>query len=278
MVSEETFAIEEANIGKIIHLHDGIWWVRTAPFYFKPVHIFRQFAPGTGKPSPLRALGGYSHQVPAESMGTRSVVLNILEGESLRQFSMERLKSEKRRAIRKGYNQCIIKEYMPTSDNLEQMRLCNISLAQRCKGVRAPNSFLPEEYYNIHKNQWLSNILRLFNHKGHRFTGAFADNCLIAYIDLITIEDTWVFSAIKSITEHLHNRPVDALYFDLLSKASVSIECQRVVNGGGEDELESLSRFKAEYGLLPVSIPYYSRTLLPIDRLKRIKSRLSKCI
>jgi len=278
MISEEIFAREERRLGKSVHYHDGRWWVESAPFYYKPIHEFNPFPPKSARPRPIKAVAGYSHQVPVPAMANRQVVYNVLDGDNLRKFSMESLKPAKRRAVRKGQKDCVIDFITPTDENLEQIRLCNISLAERCEGVREPGSFKPASYYMEHASQWREDIMALFHHKGHRFVGAFVDNKLVAYINLIIIEDTWSFSAIKSITEHLEHRPVDVLYFSLLtqaSQASVSGECKRVINGGGIDELESLARFKADYMLLPVAFPYYSHTILPLDTLRRLKSLIN---
>ena len=43
--------------------------------------------------------------------------------------------------------------------------------------------------------------------------------------------------------------------------------CKKVVNGGGFDERESLTFFKSQFLLTPVDLPYYTRTLLPIESL-----------
>lgn len=277
MISEETFAQEEKRLGKSVHFHDGRWWVKTAPFYYKPVHEFRPIFPKSARPHPIKAFAGYSHQVPDDTLANRKVIYNILDGDNLRRFSLDELKSSKRRAIRKGLRDCSIEYYTLTDDNLEQMRLCNISLAERCEETREPGSFLPASYYTTHIGQWREDMISLFNHKGHQFVGAFVTNKLVAYIDVVKIENTWSFSAIKSITEYLEHRPVDALYFSILTQAREASHCnlcERVLNGGGGNELESLARFKADYMLLPVAVPYYSKTIFPIEKVRRLKSLL----
>ena len=275
MISEETFAKEEARIGEQIHFHDGVWWIKAAPFYYKPVHEFRPFPPKSLKPHPLKALLGHSHQVPENIQATRNVIWNISDGENLRAFSMDRLKSAKRRAIRKGQKDCLIEIYSPSEENLEQMRLINISQASRFVKSGESGNYLRANYYESHKLKWREDMLKIFSHKGHQLVGAFVGDKLVAYIDLIKIEDTWMFGAVKSNDEYLKHRPVDAMYFNILSMAAQDSECKRVVNGGGYDERESLTRFKGEYFLKPVSLPYYSQTLLPLDRLRKLKSRLT---
>jgi hypothetical protein len=275
MIAEETFAKEEKRLGKQVHLHDGVWWVRTAPLYCKPVHEFRPFPPKSAKPHPLKALLGYSHQVPDPAQATRCVRMNVLQGEDLRSFSLERLRGKKRNQVRMGIRDCRVEAFDQSDALLEQMRMINISQAKRFEGARESGTFLPSDYYELHASSWREEILKLFSHQGHQFIGAFVGDKLAAYINLIRIEETWMFGAVKSCNEYLQHRPVDALYFTTLSMASQSGECIRVVNGGGDDERESLTFFKGQFFLNPVPLPYYSRAILPIERLRSLKSRIS---
>jgi len=276
LISEETFAQEEKRLGKQVHFHDGVSWVRTALFYFKPVHEFRPFPPKSARPHPLKALLGYSHQVPDPTQATRCLRQNVLEGENLRRFSLDCLKPAKRRAIRRGLKDCVIELYRPSEQNLEHMRLINISQAKRFEGSGESGTFQPAEYYELHATQWREGIIRLFSHQGHQFIGAFVGDTLAAYVDLIQVEDTWIFGAVKSCNEYLQHRPVDALYFSILSMASQSGDCSRVVNGGPDGERKSLTYFKEEFLLRVVSVPYYSRTFLPMERLRSLQSRITR--
>ena len=117
MVTEETFAKEEKRLGKQVHLHDGVWWVRTAPLYCKPVHEFRAFPPKSARPHPLKALLGYSHQVPDPAQATRCIRMNVLQGEDLRSFSIERLSIKRRGKVRSGIRDCRV-EILKQSDDL----------------------------------------------------------------------------------------------------------------------------------------------------------------
>jgi hypothetical protein len=275
MISEETFAQEEKRLGKQVHFHDGVWWVKAAPFYYKPVHEFHPFPPKNARPHPLKALLGYSHQVPDPAQATRCVRMNVLQGDDLRSFSLERLRGKKRNQVRMGIKNCLVEALTQSDAILEQMRLINISQAKKFEGARESGTFLPSEYYELHAAKWREGILRLFNHQGHQFIGAFVGDTLVAYINLIQVEDTWMFGAVKSCNEYLKHRPVDALHFTALTTASQSGECNRVVHGGPDGEPESLTHFKAEFLLRPVSLPYYSRTVIPMEKLRSLKSLLS---
>ncbi len=274
MVSEEMFALEEKKMGKKVHLHDGVWWIKSAPFYYKPVHEFRPIPCKSLYPDPLKSLGGYSYQLSDSLLANRYVRHNMLQGDSLRAFSLERISGKRRNMVRMGIRYCRI-EFIKESDVLlEQMRLINISQAKRFERGGGSDTFLPSDYYELHVIQWKAEIQKYFIHKGHQFVGAFVGETLVAYIDLIQLEDTWMFGAVKSSDEYLKYRPVDALYYTILTMASQCDECKRVVNGGGYDERDSLTYFKREYLLTPVDLPYYSRTLLPVDLLRGIKNKI----
>ena len=275
MISEETFAKEEKRLGKQIHLHDGVWWVRAAPFYYKPVHEFRPFPPKSARPHPLEALLGYSHQVPDSAQATRCVRMNVLEGNDLSSFSLDRIRGKRRNLVRMGIKNCRIEALTQSDALLDQMRLINISQAKKMESSGESGTFLPPEYYELHASKWREETLKLFSHQGHQFIGAFVGDTLAAYINLVMIEDTWLFGAVKSCNEYLPHRPMDALYFTALSMASQRGECSRVVNGGG-NERESLQHFKREFLLTPVSVPYYSWTLLPIEWLRSLQSRITR--
>lgn len=276
MVSEEAFAREEERLGKQVHFHDGVWWAREAPLYYKPVHEFRTFPPKDARPHPFKALLGYSHQVPDPGQATRHVRWNVLQGEDLRSFSLERLRAKRRNMVRGGIRDCRVEALCQSDALLEQMRLINISQAMRFEGAGEGGTFLPAEYYKLHAAQWRQDMLRMLSHRGHQFVGAFVGDTLAAYVDLIQIDDTWMFGAVKSSIECLKHRPVDALYFTILSRASQSEECSRVVNGGGVSERKSLTYFKGEFLLKPVSLPYYTRALLPTETLRGLQTRFTR--
>lgn len=270
MISEELFAQEEWRLGKKVHFHDGVWWVKVAPFYYKPIDEFRPFQPKSARPNSLKALLGYSHQVSDPAEATRFVRWMALEGEDLRNFSLERLHGRKRSQVRMALRECRVEVFEKSDSVLEQMRLINIAQAKRFERGGEGGTFLPSGYYEIHKSEWREMILRLTGHQGHRFIGAFAGDTLIAYVNLLLINDTVIISAVKSYTEYTRQRPVDALYFTILSEASQNLLCRRVVNGGPDGERESLTHFKEQFLFRVKSVPYYTRTVIPLERLRNL--------
>lgn len=273
MITVDTFAQEEQRLGKTVHFHGGVWWVKTAPFYFKPIHEFHPIAPKSAKPHPWLALMGYSHQVADPSQATRHLKCNILQGDDLRYFSLERLPGKKRNQVRQSVKNCRVEHVSDVEPLLEEMKSINISQALRFEAMEGKGDFLPAVYYEQNTAKWREDMLKIFRHPGHRFMGAFVADQLAAYVDLIQIEDTWVFGAVKSSDDYLSYRPVDALYFSILTMASQCLDCQRVVNGGG-DERESLTHFKSQFLLKSVLCPYFSRTLLPMENLRKLRDAI----
>lgn len=274
VISESTFAQGEAMLGRAVHFHDGVWWVRSAPFYYKPVHEFRSFPPSIARPERLKAILGYSHQVPDAAQATHSLQWHVLQGDDLQHFSIESLKPAKRRAIRRGLADCRVGPYELTKRNLEAMRQINISQARRFAGAGESGSFLPAEHYEEKASEWRERMTQLVRHRGHQLVGAFFGEELAAYIDLIRIEDTWMFGAVKSCDEFLPHRPVDAMYFTILSMASQDQSCSRVVNGGPVGERASLAYFKEQFLLNVVSLPYFTRSFLSYEKLRYLHARV----
>lgn len=276
MITEEEFARDEARLGKSVHFHMGRWWVRAGPLYCKPVHEFRPIRRGESRPALLGSLYGYSHQVPDDHTAVRHVAWQLIKNDALRTFDLRRLRPEKQRAVKKGLRGCQVRQLDGSPELLEQMREINIQQAKRFAEAGEAGTFLPADYYERHRERWRADISRYFSHRGHEFLGAFVGDVLAAYVDLIRIEDTWMFGAVKSRTDMLGHRPVDALYFTILSMAAAPEECTRVVNGGPDGARESLIRFKEEYGLRISRVPYFSRSLLPVDHVKLVARRLRR--
>ncbi len=276
MITEETHAEAEGRLGRKVHFHQGVWWARAGPFYYKPVHEFRSFPPRAARPHPLKALLGYSHQVPAAGQGTRWLRYNILQGEELRDFSLDRLGGKRRNQVRMGNRNCRLEDLERSDATLEQMRMINISQAKRFEGKRTRGTFLPAEYYEARAARWRQDTLSLFDHPGHWFVGAYVGAVLAAYVNLIRVEDSWMFGAVKSHGDFLQYRPVDALYFEVLSMASRCAACKRVVNGGADGEPHGLTHFKEEFLLRAVAVPYYSHAVIPIAKLRGLQRRIMR--
>ena len=280
-VSEEEFAAGEAALGKKVHLHDDVWWVQKSRFYCKPVHEFRCLRPGKVAPSLWESLLGYSHRVDSPEQQGHEMRWNIIQGEDLREFSLERLPGKKRNNIRQGLKNCHVKIVSHIEPLLPAMKAINVVQARRFDAQGDRRAYLAASYYEEKEPEWRRDMSKVFAHPGHTFVGAFVDEHLAAYIDLIQIEDTWMFGAVKSHDDFLERRPVDALYFATLSVAARNPYCARVVNGGGE-ERESLTRYKSQFLLMSTIVPYHTRMRMPSSiaslarrpRLRKLDSRM----
>ncbi|MBX3423894.1 MAG: hypothetical protein KF752_20240 [Pirellulaceae bacterium] len=268
-ITEAEFAQAELRLGRELHEHNGVWWVKSAPYYCKPVHEFRPFKRGSVRPAFRRSWLGYSHQLESDHRASRLLTWNILQGQNLRQFSLTLIGQKKRNQVRQSLKQCTVLPIPDVAPWLDAMRHINIAQAQRFDALGDRKAYLPAEYYQTQEAQWRQDMLKIFSHPGHTLIGVFVDQALAAYMDLVRIEDTWMFGAVKSADEYLAFRPVDALYFSVLSLAAQS-DCQRVVNGGGQ-EREGLVHFKRQFLFQAVSLPYFTWSLLPIERLKRLR-------
>jgi hypothetical protein len=276
MISEYQFAEEERRLGKHVHRHDGVWWVQTAPGYCKPVQEFRALSPRTVRPSLLRSLAGYSHQVVDQVQGNRVLSWMVLDGQMLRDFSLESLPGKKRNQVRKGMRNCKVSVIEPTDGCIEAMSGINISQARRFQSANDRPDFLPPEHYVKNSEIWKSNILKLFRHKAHTFWGAVVGDRLVAYINAVEIADTWNIAAVKAHSDFLSFCPIDALYFHVYEAASRDGSCLRVVNGGPDPDRPSLNRYKEQFLFRTLDVPYYSRSLIPLSLAKRYGVRWLK--
>ena len=272
-LSEEQFALQDAALGHSVHKSGGRWWKTAAPMYCKPVHEYRPIGPGEAKPSLFKALGGFTHQVSDPSHSTRILRMNILSGSGLESFDLQHIAGNGwRTSLRKALKSVEIRSIACDDGLLERMRQINISHAQRFQDVGRSNSYRKPSYYQENSAEWFRQMRALLAHRGHNFIGAFSDDTLVAYLDLITIEDTWMIGAVKSDWEFANKRPVDVLYFHALSMASENGACRRVVNGGG-DEPEGLRRFKEDFLFRSVDVHYFTRTILPFKTLMKFRRR-----
>jgi len=78
----------------------GVWWRQVRPFFYRPLHPYRELPPET-LAFPFGALiGGAQHVVPEEAKANSH--LNLLLFEDLRDYSLERLTKNKRYQIRRA--------------------------------------------------------------------------------------------------------------------------------------------------------------------------------
>lgn len=254
MLTEAGLAEELRKLGRKVHEHNGVWWEMTSPFYTKPVSEFRPFLPGKARPDLLKSFLGYSHQVPERKYANRTLEFMILEGEDLRQFSMARLRSEKRNQVRKGLKLCEIRPIDDIDSWLEDIRQINISQARR---MMDDDTFgLPYTHYIDHEQEWKADMRRHKSMLGHEWVGAFYQGSLAAYMITCQVENIRFIQVMKSHTDHLKLCATDAIYFTVLEKAGQTLDCDRIVNGG--PGREGLNRFKEQFLFRRTEAFYYT--------------------
>lgn len=261
-ITEKVFADAELERGKEVHLSDGVWWLKKAPFYYRPLNKMRLIKPGSAKPKFFKALLGFSYRVESPVSRGYDLNFNMLCGENMNDYDIDKIPSKKRNQVRKGIKSCEVRLVEDITPLLPEMKTINILQAKRFDSMGEFQDYLPAEYYETNEEKWRKEMLQVYSHPGHSFIGAFVDNALAAYIDLIQIEDCWEFGAVKSHDEYFSFQPVDALYFHVLRAASRNPHCRFVINGGGNTERESLTKFKMQFLLNPTTVHNYTYSLV----------------
>jgi hypothetical protein len=267
MIREEEYGRQALALGRHGHRHDGTWWTGPSPFYAKPLFEFRTLVPGTARPSPWRALLGYSHMVPEPRYGNWKKEYMILEGEALRTFGLDRLSGKKRNQVRKGLRSLEVHSLDSVDPYLEEIRTIYISQATRhTEFYDRPDT--PPSYYVDHEKEWRERERRSLASCGRRVWGAFSAERLVAFLVCSHIEDTRFIEKMKSHTDFLSACPSDALYFRVLDDAARDPECSRVVNPGLRGQ--GLNRYKEQFLFRLTAVPVYAsrpRLLALAERL-----------
>lgn len=259
--------------GGSAHFSGGVWWVRHAPLYFKPLVEARPFRKGASQPSILKGGLAFSHQVEDRGEATRFVEFMMLPGEGLKGFSLDALRADKRNQVRKGLRSTEVRQMESLDEYMEDLRRINISQAVRLS--QAGDHGRPVSYYQGEALPWRKAMLRLFGAPGHSWWGAWVEGRLAAYAFTVAIEEVLIVSAAKSDSVYHQANPNDAIYFTLLSAAAAHGGCSMVVNGG--PLRPSLDRFKQGFGFSRVARPYFVRDFgisKLVRRGREIRSRV----
>ena len=265
MLTEAEFVEQQRSLGRRIHEHDGVFWEEVYRFYCKPAFIYRSFERGSAKPHPLRRLLGYSHQVTDETQSNRRLQVMMLERSTLDAFGIQSLPGKKRNKVRRALENCQVSPINPVEGFIERMREINISQTQR--ESRGAGAVVPLERYTDQADDWRRQIRAEARLPGREWWGAFVDGELGAYLRTYQVDGIRVIQQTKAHTDYLKKKPVDALYFHVLSQAADEPSCQRIVNGGVAHP--SLNRFKEQFLFRPFDLPMYSSSAWLVDLYKR---------
>lgn len=261
----EEFIERVLEIGYDVHFNDGVWWIKSAPFFYNPVVPSQIIEPGKAKPKMYKALLGYSHHVSDKKYANKCESILLLGGERLRNFGIQSLSSSKRAQVRKGLRLTEIKKIENIELVIEDMKEIEISKATRIKQVKRP------EYYVKHYKKWSEWTIKQFNaDRGKKeYWGSFYNDSLVAFMKIYQMDDTMIISYAASHSDHLDKCPNDALTFCILDYCKKLPECNKVSYGVWDPNRPALNKFKENYGFERVDVPVYAKYnfhILPLIR------------
>ncbi len=265
MTSRE-FIEQQIKAGYSLHFNKGIWWQKTAPFFYKPAIHFEMVDPGRSRPAASKALLGYSHLVDAPEKGNKCWQVMMMGSEKLREFSISSISSSKRARVRKGLKMTAVKVIEDIEPVLNDLKGICISAAKRTRHGKSP------EYYDKHYDEWRSWIVREHSLANREWWGAYDQDSLIAYLYSVLIDDTMFIYTAKSHTDFLDRCPNDALVFSFLQYCKTLNECQKVVFGDWSSDVPSLNEFKERHGFEKTEKYVYARynpLIVPIKKALR---------
>ncbi|MDS4068159.1 MAG: hypothetical protein RKO24_00890 [Candidatus Competibacter sp.] len=266
MLTEADYVKQQQSLGRRIHEHDGVFWEEVYPFYCKPAFVYRAFDPGTARPARWRSLLGYSHQVCARERGNRTVPFMVLERERLDDFGLMKLPTKKRNQVRRALEHCAIQPITDLELVLERLR--EINLSQAVRQEQGAGAEAPARRYTEEAEAWRAQIRREFALEEREWWGAFVDGALVAYLRTYQVDGIRIIQQTKADTAYFKFHPVDALYYEVLSRAATDATCQRIVNG--DPRHESLNHFKEQFLFRAVEYPYYSSNAWLVNAAKRL--------
>lgn len=253
MLTFAQYAEQKKLLGHRIHLHAGMYWEETYPFYCKPAYVYHPIDRGETRPPPLRSWLGYDHQVRRPEEGNQWRSTMVLERDGLDGYGFSKLPSKKRNQVRRGLSRCDIRPITDIDRCVERMR--EITVAQVLRQEQRAGAPYPAANLIRAAEAWRQRVRREFALPGRDWWGAFVGEALAAYARTYWVEGDLVFQQTKIDVAFGKSCPMDALYFTILEQASRNSACRRVING--RPMHESLNHFKTEYLFKEVEYPYY---------------------
>lgn len=220
---------------------DGRWWYCVKPLFAWPVDYF---VPAEGKPRglALRKLLGW--QWPVRERGNSRVWMNVIH--DLRDYGIESVASNKRRAVRKGLRELLIERLDPSNPaTCEEARVVWNSHVERTGWNRA---FEAERF----RATWAD----LATWPGTAVLGARdpgRERCLCAWLIARVIDRVIYVDTLASHSDRLAHRPNDAIVFTALVSARAA-GVQRA-HYSMKSNISSLEAFKESLGFQPWGFP-----------------------
>lgn len=259
-------------IGYDVHLNEGVWWIKTAPFFYEPVVPYQVLEYASSKPKFHKALLGYSYLVSNEHYANRYRSIMLMNEERLKCFGMNSLPSKRRNKVKKGLKLTENRKIDSVEDVIDDMKEILISKAKRTHHEVSP------DYYVKHYQEWRDSVIKQFNiDKGKKeYWGSFYNGSLIAFFTMIQINDTMIINTGSSHTDHLDKCPNDALRFVFLEYCRDLKDCKKVISGLWSDNKPSLNEFKESYGFDKVDLPVYTEYRFPFIKVLAMKLKRNK--
>lgn len=243
---------QEAAIRPNVHWHDGVLWKQSAAGCAQPQYPLQVISPGSARPAPRRSWIRYSHLIPGPGAGGAVRTRLLLQGDRLRDYSMELLDGTRRKAIRKAVRAGCRIEPIP---DLEPHRddLLEIYASNADRNLHG----LPGQWYRDHPEEWWSHLRRETSLAGREWTGAFLDGRLVAFSYACLVDHTLHLLVTKCHTDHLNSRPVDLLEFEVIRGGRKRPECRRIDVGWSIPVPPSIDWRKISLGFEPVELPVF---------------------
>lgn len=264
-MTREEYIERVLAIGYDVHFNKGVWWLKTAPFFYEPVIPYQILEHGKSNPKKHKALLGYRHLVSNEKDANKFRSILLLQEKRLRNFGMQSLSSSKRAQVRKGLRLNEIRKIESIEEVINDMKKVCVSQAIRTKHGN------PAEYYINDFEKWKGSLIKQFNvYKGEKESwGAFHNGSLIAFVNIFQVDDTMTISNVSSHTGYLDNCPNDALLFSILENCKDRQDCKKVSYGDWSTDRPTLNDFKQKYGFEKVNLPMYAKYNPLLTILKR---------
>lgn len=256
-LTEFEYGRQEAALDPRVHEHQGVWWRRIAPFYCRPAFEFQRLQVGLARPRRAQSWLGYGHAVANSAEANRWLECMVLQGENLSEFSLDRLPSSKRTRVRKGLRSVEVRLLADIEAVVAQLFDVGVSQAARVHQKSGFGGGTDE--LKGQEEKWCSRQVHLHRLGGRDWWAALYDGRVVAYVLSEQVGDTLSLPVVRSHSDFLHLCPVDALYFNILSRANTARSCSRVIDGAVHHE--SLNRFKMQFLFKPTPLPYYATRL-----------------
>lgn len=270
-MTKEEFIERVLEIGYDVHFNDGVYWIESEPFCYRPVIPYQVIEPGKAKPKRHKALLGYSHHVSDKKYANKYIPIMLMNEERLSNFGIHILSSSVRARVRKGLKLTEVRKIEEIEPVLDDMKAIEISKASKIRQATSP------EYYVKHDKKWRAWTIKQFNgDRGKKdYWGSFYKGSLIAFMKIEQIDDTVTINNVASLSDHLDKCPNDAALFSVLEYYKNLSECKKVIHGGWDKNRPTLNKFKEKYGFeredLPVYAKYNFKIIPAVKRILEIK-------